>query len=331
MTQFPRYRSIAFAAAISALALSGCSRSSDEAAPADQSMSEVPRASANAADAAAGAVQERAAPAAGVVPSLTPPSVASPPAEEAVVPGAQSVRNVTSGVAFTYDMQFRLPDDKVATAQDRHIAACAKLGENHCRLTDIRYDQSPDKIISGRATFLLDPALAFSFTRDADKTVRELEGETRTARVNGDDAGGNIERSQQSSAAMGADIERLQRRLSQPGLTAGEKTRIQEQIHQLQGNLVTEERDRNREERRLATTPVSFSYSGTTGVAGYDSTRPFASAFETSSSGLGQTAGVVLTVVGLALPWALLVGLLILIVQLIRRRKQPTPAAVTSE
>ena len=149
--------------------------------------------------------------------------------------------------------------------------------------------------------------------------------------IDGDDAGGNIERSQQSSAAMGADIERLQRRLSQPGLTAGEKTRIQEQIQQLEGNLVTEERDRNREERRLATTPVSFSYSGTTGVAGYDSTRPFASAFETSSSGLGQTAGVVLTVVGLALPWALLVGLLILIVQLIRRRKQPTPAAVTSE
>ena len=333
MTQFPRYRSIAFAAAISALALSGCSKPSEEAAPspADQTAPRDAAASATvASEATAGAVQNRTAPVAGVVPSLTPPS-ATPPAEEAVVPGAQSVRDVTSGVAFTYEMQFRLPDDKVATAQDRHIAACAKLGQNHCRLTDIRYDQSPDKTIAGRATFLLDPAMAFSFTRDADKAVRELEGETQTARVNGDDAGGDIERSQQTSAAMGADIERLQRRLSQPGLTEGEKTRSRTQIEQLQGNLVSEERERERDERRLATTPVSFSYSGTTGVAGYDSTRPFASAFETSSTGLGKTAGAVLTIAGLILPWALLVGLIVLVVRLIRRRNQTVATPATTE
>ena len=91
------------------------------------------------------------------------------------------------------------------------------------------------------------------------------------------------------------------------------------------------DRERERDERRLATTPVSFSYSGTTGVAGYDSTRPFASAFETSSTGLGKTAGAVLTIAGLILPWALLVGLIVLVVRLIRRRNQTVATPATTE
>ncbi|MEQ1686971.1 MAG: DUF4349 domain-containing protein [Sphingopyxis sp.] len=287
-----------------ALALGGCSQgevAEDAAAPA--------------ADASAEAASDAA--------SNTGPDAAS--VTGAGVGGNDSV---APGVAFTYDFAFRLPDDQVSVAQDRHVEACARLGRARCRLTNIHYSREDDGPIDASLSFLVDPALARSFARDAVDLVARLDGELTNSQVGGVDVGTGIETSQRLSANLGGDLERIERRLAQPGLSGRERAELQAQAQALRGELRSGEDDRRKGEAQLAATPVNFSYTGNTGVAGYDSSRPFASALSASTDSLGAAGAFILMLAGITLPWLLMLGGVIFGWRWLRRRV--APVAVTN-
>lgn len=281
---------------IAALALSGCAKVAEDAA-------------APAADASTEAASEAA--------SDSGPNAAS-------VTGADP--SVAPGVAFAYDFAFRLPDDQVSVAQDRHVEACARLGRARCRVTNIHYTREDDGPIDASLSFLVDPALARSFARDAVDLVARLDGELTNSQVGGVDVGTGIEASQRLSANLGGDLERIERRLAQPGLSGRERAELQTQAAALRGELRSGEDDRRKGEAQLAATPVNFSYTGNTGVAGYDSSRPFASALAASTNSLGAAGAFILMLAGIALPWLLMLGGVILGWRWLRRRLLPVAA-----
>lgn len=235
---------------------------------------------------------------------------------------------VAPGVAFTYAFSFRLADDKVSAAQDAHVTACARLGVDQCRVTGLSYNQTKDGPVTGQSSFLLDPAVARAFTRDATDAVARLDGDLMDSRVGGEDVGTGISASQRRSARMGGDLDRLEKRLAQPGLGARERAELQRQVAQLKSVLNGEEDRRMDEEARLASTPVQFTYSGTTGATGFNRDRPFASAFDASWGSLKTASAFVLTLLGITLPWLLLVGAVVAGIRLATRRRQ---AAAVSE
>ena len=298
-----RARALMFGAAM--LALAACARDPASDAAAD--------AHAEAADEAASEASE----------------VAAAAADEASGRSAASVTgarpSVAPGVAFTYSFRFRLPDAAVSEAQNRHIAACEELGRNRCRVNGVSYRQDDGGQIRAALSLLVDPALARSFVRDAAASVAELDGETMNSEVSGVDVGTGITDSQARSAALGGDLERIEERLRAPGLSASERAELQAQVAQLRGELRGEEFVRRGDERRLAATPVDFGYFGNTGAAGIDSSRPFGSALEASSGAFGTMSAWLLTVIGLLLPWALLLGAFVGIWHLLRRRKSAPP------
>lgn len=252
------------------------------------------------------------------------PTEAASDAVTGSVPNAASVTgadpSLAPGVAFTYDFAFRLPDDQVSLAQDRHVEACARLGRNRCRVANIHYTRKDDGPIDASLNFLVDPALARSFARDAVDLVAGLDGELTNSQVGGVDVGTGIEASQRLSANLGGDLDRIERRLAQPGLSAAERAELQQQAGSLRGDMRGEEVGRHEGEARLATTPVNFTYVGNTGIAGYDSSRPFSSALRASGDSLSAAGAFVLMLAGIALPWALMLGGLIFGWRWIRRR-----------
>ena len=261
---------------------------------------------------------------------------ASSAAEQAVTEsgGAAEVTgadpSVAPGVAFAYHFNFRLPDDKVSLAQDAHIAACARLGQRRCQVTGLAFEKQEDGPVSGRITFLLEPLAARAFTRDAVDAVQRQDGELVNSQVNGEELAKGIEASQSNSAQMGGDLARIEARLRQPGLGDRERMELQSQAARLRGNMSDAEQQRSAEEDRLASTPVEFVYAGNTGIAGFDSSRPFASALGASSSSFGTAAATVMMLVGYALPWALMLGGIVLLWRFVRRRllNQAVPATV---
>jgi hypothetical protein len=282
----PMRRAMMTAALLSATALTACSQAPDDRRDASASSEAV------ASDAATPATRDAAA------------SASADAAD--IVPGLDNL--ATSGVALTYSFAFRLADDKVAEAQDRHLRACEQLGQVHCVVGDVAFDRNENGTVSGRTSFLLDPAMARNFVRDANSAVASLDGETLTSSVRGEELARGINDSQTTSARLGTDVARLRQRLARPGLSTGERRDLQAQIDAIDDQLRSEETNRRGAERRLANTPVAFDYSGTTGFAGIDSGRPFASAWSASSSSVASAGAVLLTLLGIALPWLLIIA-----------------------
>lgn len=210
------------------------------------------------------------------------------------------------GVAFAYRFGFRVPHERIGEVQDRHAAACEALGVARCRITGMRHAIADAHDATGILSFNVDPSLARRFGQQAIASVEAADGELAESEISGTDVGTPIGESQERSATFAAQLARLERRLATPGLDEGERGSLSLQITTLRAQMAEEARSRATGERKLAMTPMQFSYSGTGGVG---NSRAFLQALSLSSASLMTMLAVLLTGLGVVLPWLLPVAL----------------------
>lgn len=261
-----------------ALALIGCSeKSAEDASVSDQTNTESPAVSEEAADAAA-------TPRIGI--------------------------EAAPGVAFDYAYTFRLADDRISKVQEEHAAACETLGTQRCRIVDVRYQLTDEKLVEAQTQFKLEPGIARKFGANAIASVEKAEGVLADASVAGEDVGTEILASQQRSAGSEAEIARLEERLKAGGLDKRERADLLARIGQLRGEIGNERQARRSGEARIAWTSVAFNYASDGGLPGIGHENPFASAGETLMRSGSTALSFVLTLGAALLPWALLLGLI---------------------
>ncbi len=217
---------------------------------------------------------------------------------------------VAAGVAFAYNLRFTLPDTSIARVQQDHAAACETLGAARCRVTGMNFEQDRSGPASASTHFLLAPDLARRFASEGITAVEKVDGKLDTASIDGQDADGAIRISQHDSAAIQAELDRLNARLKAKGLAGAERAEIQSRINQLSEQQRGEVALRRDREAAIATTPVNYSYASEGLIEGSGTFSKAASA----SWGSAQTAlGVALLLGGISLPWLVLAGLLVLL------------------
>jgi Domain of unknown function (DUF4349) len=226
--------------------------------------------------------------------------------------GPEIDRAVAPGVAFAYNYAFTLPAKAISGVQQEHAAACAKLGTSRCRVTDMNYEQPSEDSVSAQMDFLLAPDIAHSFGSAGVALVEKAEGKLDNAQVSGENAGGQIELSQQGSAGIEAEVQRIEARLAAKGLTTHERAELQRQLgnlrEQLRGNALT----RGDLEKSIATTPVRFAYASEGMIGG---SNTFGKAALASWSSLESMLALLTLIAGIALPWLLLIGLIVVILR----------------
>ena len=220
--------------------------------------------------------------------------------------------SVAPGVAFQYQYNFRVPGDKIEAVQDEHAAACETLGLSRCQITGLNFQQGEAGYPEGRMEFLLDPSIARKFGRDAIASVEKAEGIVANSNVSGDNVGSEIASSQVRSAGIEAEVKRIEARLAGKGLANDERTELRRRAEELRDMLGGEKEARRGGEKRLATTPVVFDYSGNMGIGGAGA---FSDAWSASSSSMATMFAFLLMFAGVILPWLLPVGLFILLVK----------------
>lgn len=267
--------------------LAACNGVNEEATN-EPVVSDASEGSAQSMDAAA-----EAAPASGAV--FTKPAAVSP--------------SVAPGVAFQYQYDFRIAGDKIEAVQDEHAAACETLGLSRCQITGLSFTQNAHGYPTGRMNFLLDPAIARKFGRDAIASVEKAEGVLATSNVSGENVGADIASSQVRSAGMEAEVKRIEERLAGKGLANDERVELRRRAEELRSMLGSEKEQRRSGEKRIATTPVVFNYSGDLG------TGAFSDAFAASSSSFTTMLSFLLMFAGVILPWLLPVAAIILFVK----------------
>ena len=266
-------------AGVMALALVGCSeKSSDETSVSSPANSESPAAAEEAADTAS-------APRIGI--------------------------EAAPGVAFDYAYTFRLADDRISKVQEEHAAACETLGVQRCRIVDVRYQLTDEKLVEAQTQFKLEPGIARKFGANAIASVEKAEGVLADASVAGEDVGTEILASQQRSAGSETEIARLEERLKAGGLDKRERAELLAQISQLRGQVGDERQNRRNGEARIAWTSVAFNYASDGGLPGIGHENPFASASETLMRSGSTALSFVLTLGAALLPWGILLALIV--------------------
>lgn len=236
-------------------------------------------------------------------------------AEEAGAADAASAPRIgieaAPGVAFDYAYTFRLADDRISKIQEEHAAACETLGVQRCRIVDVRYQLSDEKLVEAQTQFKLEPGIARRFGANAIASVEKAEGVLADASVAGEDVGTEILASQQRSAGSEAEIARLEDRLKAGGLGKGERAEILAQISQLRGEVGSERQNRRAGEARIAWTSVAFNYVSDGGLPGIGHENPFADAGETLVRSGSTALSFVLTLGAVLLPWGILLALVV--------------------
>jgi hypothetical protein len=251
-------------------------------------------------------------------------------ADSSVVSGSEDAPgfNTTAapGVAFSYSYAFSLPGEAISDVQHRHAAACEELGAQSCQITGMDFRKDDSGSVSARLDFLLAPQIAHRFGKEALDTVREADGDLADARVAGDNVGGEINASQVRSAGMEAELARLEKRLATAGISTQERSALLARADELRSSLRGEAGSRIEGEKRIATTPMSFTYSSEGLFA--SNKDPLGKAASSSLNSMEQMLAVLLTLAGLLLPWFLLAGLLFLAWKGLRRT---APSAAASD
>ncbi|UVO52708.1 hypothetical protein [Sphingomonas sp. SUN039] len=168
--------------------------------------------------------------------------------------------SVAPGVAFDFAYGFTLPERQIATVQESHAALCGQLGMAHCRVTAVHFDKARGGNVEADMTFLLDPALAFGFARDATALVEKAEGSLATSRVTGEDAGKAIVAGDKSADGMGAELAKLDAQLRIPGLSKDARGQLVARSGEVRAQLRELGETRDAKVESLATTPVRFNY-----------------------------------------------------------------------
>lgn len=220
--------------------------------------------------------------------------------------------SVAPGVAFQYSYDFRVPGEKIEAVQDEHAAACETLGLSRCQITGLNFSQSENGYPEGRMEFLLDPAIARKFGRDAIASVEKAEGVLATSNVSGENVGADIASSQVRSAGMEAEVKRIEERLAGKGLANDERVELRRRAEELRDIMGSEKESRRTGEKRIATTPVAFNYSGNMGIGG---SGAFGDAWSASTNSMTSMLGLLLMLAGVVLPWLLPIGAVVLFVK----------------
>lgn len=242
------------------------------------------------------------------------PTAAMDSASRAVPTPPGIAPTAAPGVAFNYRYAFRLPALAIGPVQEQHAAACEKLGTDRCRITGMRYTLEGEDEVEAEIAFKLDPAIARAFGRHGIEAVTKADGLLTHAEITGTDVGSQIEAGRRNQAQLREELERIEARLAQGGLSASERAELQNQAASLRQSLRGGDAAQAERREMLASTPVLFRYE-----AG-DTKGPLARALDRAGTNFVDALTVILVVAVTLLPFALILLFIWLLARWVRRR-----------
>ncbi len=183
-----------------------------------------------------------------------------------------------------------------------------------------------ERDIEARLSFRLDPSIARRFGREGVQAVLHAEGMLVESEISGTDVAPRIQQAGRSIAQLREDLQRIEARLA-GRLSSGDRENLLYEAQRLREAIRAAEANRREAQESLAPTPMTYVYGSGDLVPGSDARRPIRESLERAWSGFVDGLTILLIVAVTLLPWALLAGLVWLLVRWIRRRFFPAPPA----
>lgn len=257
------------------------------------------------------------------------PSAAQDSAAETLEAAAGVAVTAAPGVAFNYRYAFSLPAERISAAQEEHAGACEKLGIARCRITGLRYQLVGEGRVVAMLAFKLDPSLARQFGKEGIAAIQKAEGTLVDAEITGTDAGAEINRIAAERARAQEELTRIDRELARPGLSASERTELQQQRAEIAQRIEAGKTSTSEQRESLANTPMVFDYRSGRAVRGFDAGAPLTSSLDLLAASAQATLAFVLGAIAVLGPPLLVLLAGLLAWRWIRPRFRPAKAGET--
>lgn len=261
---------------------------------------------------------------------MAPVSIREPAVRAAALP---AIAVTVPRIAYTYGYSFRIAESGIAAIQERHLALCRRLGPVRCRVVSMRRGARADEGEASAAALSLQVAapLAEAFGRALTAISRGGGADTVDRRISAED----LSRQMIDSAARIRTRQTLIRRLT--GLletrsgNIAQAVEAERAINSAQEELEAAEAALADMSGRVAMSAVEIDYQARA-AATPTPANPLAEAFGEVGGISANSLAAMNLILGVAAPWAILAGALLLLFRLFRRRQvleeEPEIAAV---
>lgn len=262
-----------------------------------------------------GIVQEEPPPQADAV-SFAPASV--PPPEP--VPPPSTIAVTAPRIAYTYGYSFRLDGDRIAAVQERHVAACRRLGPERCRVIAMRRGETSDGAGGANLKLQIAASLADGFGRSLVAVASEGGGETVDRSIAAEDLSRQMIDSEARIRTREVLIQRLTTLLQTRSGNIAQAVEAERAINSAQEELEAARAALADMRGRVAMSAVEIAYA--VRDAAPDNANPVVYAGNQVASAAASSLGAMILIVGVMLPWALAGGLVFLALRAVRRRSE---------
>ena len=236
-------------------------------------------------------------------------------------PNAPSVKAV-AGRSYSYDYSFAAPAQQIAAAQERHALACEALGPDQCVVTSMTLDSADPKAVSATLELAIAPQLARGFGSKASASLGQLGGRLLSARIDSEEQQARLTNLAAAADQRQAELAEIARRLAQPGVSARERTELQQRAQALRDDQGEGAVTARSIRAQLAATPMHFDYRPLA-TGWFDGDSPLANGYAIGRDSLTALSALLLLLVAGGLPWALVAIALLLALRWGRRRLVP--------
>lgn len=239
-------------------------------------------------------------------------------------PGSGEIKVSLPQIAYTYRYGYRVPAESLAGVQQKHADYCAKQGPAVCRIINLEQSGLEGDYATGMLEMDIVASKARSMAAEFSTLAKGQGGEQVSTGVTGEDLSKQIVDTEARLRSRRLLAERLTevlrtRQGSVEELVQAERAvaEVNEEIDQAQSWLAEMK-------GRVAFSHVTISYESDSRSSG-SFTGPIRDSINSFGSIMGMTLGAIITFIAFALPWAILIGLLIFLWRRFGKTGLPLP------
>lgn len=224
-------------------------------------------------------------------------------------------------IAYSYEFAYRIPGDHITAVQQAHVALCDELGAARCRIDRLERRSGEGDYSSALLALRVESDLARQFGDRLDAAASEAGGENSNHSIQAEDLSRQIVDTEAHIRAKQVLAARLLAIIENRAGTVGELVEAERAFAQAQQELDTARTWLREMRGRVDMSEIVISYQSYGPNSGF--LAPVRDSFSASSRMLGGSLAALISLVILALPWILLITLIIWLVRRSKRANGP--------
>ena len=211
-------------------------------------------------------------------------------------------------LAYAYSYQIEAPPVAVPTLLARQEAACVAAGLSICQVVASDLEHRGRHAVSGSLTLRASPSWLAAFRDGLAKDASGVGGRVTQANATSEDLSRQVVDTQAEIRAKTALRDRLQSMLDSRPAKVSDLLEVETNLANVQGDLDKTRSEMAMMRQRLDSSVITIGYASAAGLGFGGTWAPVADAFGRSSLLVGQTLGVMITVVAVLAPCVLVIG-----------------------